>query len=214
VKNIRFRLPVAGVCSALLLLTAPLAGQHQGATARKTQPITVQWLGHAAFEVTSSTGTKILIDPFLSGDPATPDSLKKLSRYHPNVILVLHSHSDHSLDAAAIALSSGAPVISVYEYVSSLKLPEQQSMGGNVGGTFKIGDVLVHLVPAMHSSDPGGRPLGSYLNSSTGGRCITRAIPGFSAICHSFRYFITRTSFCSAQAAARLHRARRTPCGW
>jgi L-ascorbate metabolism protein UlaG (beta-lactamase superfamily) len=41
-------------------------------------------------------------------------------------------------------------------------------MGGNVGGKFKVGDVTVHLVPAMHSSDPGGRPFGFVLEFADG----------------------------------------------
>jgi len=144
----------------------------QGASKRATQPITVQWLGHASFEVTSSGGTKIIIDPFITGNPVTPAALKSLDRYgsswKPNAILVSHSHSDHSADAKAIAEKSGAPVISSFEWVSTLKLPDAQTMGGNVGGTFKVGDVTVHLVPAMHSSDPGGRPLGFVLEFADG----------------------------------------------
>ncbi len=136
--------------------------------AQSAKPIRVRWLGHAAFEVTSAGGTTILIDPFLSGNPSTPDSLKNLARYRPAAILVTHSHSDHALDAKAIATSSGAMVISAYEWVSTLGLPEKQAMGGNVGGTFKVGDVSVHLVPAMHSSDPGGRPLGFVLEFADG----------------------------------------------
>ena len=146
-----------------LLASAPLQAQ----TAAHS-PIKVQWLGHAAFEITSSGGTRILVDPFLSGNPSTPDSLKNLSRYRPAAILVSHSHSDHALDAKAIATASGAMVISAYEWVNTLGLPEKQAMGGNVGGTFKVGDVTIHLVPAMHSSDPGGRPLGFVLEFADG----------------------------------------------
>lgn len=130
--------------------------------------IAVQWLGHAAFEIVSPGGAHILIDPFLTGNPATPDSLKKLARYKPNAILVSHSHSDHAADAKAIATASGAQVISAYEWVNTLGLPEKQQGGGNVGGTFKVMDVTVHLVPAMHSSDPGGRPLGFVLEFADG----------------------------------------------
>jgi L-ascorbate metabolism protein UlaG (beta-lactamase superfamily) len=122
--------------------------------------------------VTSSGGTRIVIDPFITGNPATPATLKSLDRYKsqwkPNAILVSHSHSDHSLDAKAIAVASGAPVISAFEWVNTLGLPEAQAMGGNVGGTFKIGDVTIHLVPAMHSSEPGGRPLGFVLEFADG----------------------------------------------
>ena len=155
--------------AALSLAAAPLASVPLHAqTGAARAPIKVQWLGHAAFEITSAGGTRILVDPFLSGNPATPDSLKNLARYRPAAILVSHSHSDHALDAKAIATASGALVISAYEWVNTLGLPEKQAMGGNVGGTFKVGDVTVHLVPAMHSSDPGGRPLGFVLEFADG----------------------------------------------
>ncbi len=134
----------------------------------KTQPITVTWLGHAAFEVVSSGGTKLLLDPFLTQDPSTPAEFKDLSRYKPDAILVTHSHGDHLGDAAAIAKASGAPVIASYELASSLGLPEKQTMGGNVGGTFHIGDITIHLVPAMHSSSPAGRPVGFVLTFKDG----------------------------------------------
>jgi L-ascorbate metabolism protein UlaG (beta-lactamase superfamily) len=47
--------------------------------------------------------------------------------------------------------------------VNAQGVPAAQALGGNVGGTFRVGDVTIHLVPAMHSSDPGGRPLGFVL---------------------------------------------------
>ena len=130
--------------------------------AQPSRPITVQWLGHAAFEITSSGGTKLLIDPFISNNPSTPDSLKHLRRYKPDAILVTHSHDDHSLDAKAISQLSGAKVISAYEWVNAQGFPASQAMGGNVGGTIQVGDVIVHIVPAMHSSEP-GRALGFVL---------------------------------------------------
>jgi L-ascorbate metabolism protein UlaG (beta-lactamase superfamily) len=138
------------------------------ALAQARQPITVQWLGHAAFEITSPGGTHLLIDPFLSGNPSTPDSLKNLSRYKPAAVLVTHSHEDHALDAKAITQASGAMLISTYEWVNAQKVPQSQAMGGNVGGTFRVGDVTVHLVSAVHSSEPGGRPLGFVLEFADG----------------------------------------------
>lgn len=163
---------------ALTLLTialgaAPLAEGIGQQRARSNQQIHVRWLGHAAFEVVSSGGTRLLIDPWLSQNPATPDSLKPTSRWSsdaakPAAILVSHSHFDHSGDAKAIAQASGARVIGAFEFVSTLQLPEAQAMGGNVGGAFRVGDVTVHLVPAMHSSDPGGRPLGFVIEFADG----------------------------------------------
>jgi L-ascorbate metabolism protein UlaG (beta-lactamase superfamily) len=148
-----------------------LASLAATAGAQAHRPISVRWLGHAAFEIVSPGGTRLLLDPFLSGNPTTPDSLKDMARYagpaKPAAVLVTHSHEDHSLDAKRIAQSSGAKLISAYEWVNAQGLPSSQAMGGNVGGTFVVGDVTIHLVPAMHSSEP-GRPLGFVLEFADG----------------------------------------------
>jgi L-ascorbate metabolism protein UlaG (beta-lactamase superfamily) len=136
--------------------------------AASTATITVTWLGHATFLVTSAGGTTVLLDPWIKGNPSTPDSLKDLGRYHPSVIIVTHSHSDHSGDAKAIATASGAPVVGPDDWVETLGLPNKQALGGNVGGTFTVGDVIIHLVPAMHGSVPDGRPLGVVLEFADG----------------------------------------------
>jgi L-ascorbate metabolism protein UlaG (beta-lactamase superfamily) len=133
--------------------------------------VKLRWLGHAAFEIESSGGTKLLIDPFIKDNPVTPEALKKLDRYKgadkPSAICVSHSHGDHSADAKEIAKMSGAPVIGMIEWVSSLKLPPEQSMGGNIGGEVRVGDVSVHLVPATHSTD-GGSPIGFVIEFADG----------------------------------------------
>jgi len=156
-----------GLIVALAASTAARGQTKPGASSGKKE-IKVTWLGHAAFEVVSPGGTHILIDPFLKQNPATPAEYKDLARYKPAAILVSHSHSDHSADAGEIAKASGAPVVGTFDFVKSLGLPDAQASGGNVGGSFTFGDVKVSLVPAMHSSDPGGRPLGFVLTFSDG----------------------------------------------
>jgi L-ascorbate metabolism protein UlaG (beta-lactamase superfamily) len=157
--------------AALLLASTSASLAAQGARAARRQDISVQWLGHAAFEIVSAGGTRILIDPFLTGNPATPDSLKRLERYtgalKPAAVLISHSHFDHVQDAKAIAAGSGAKLIGSYELASSFGLPEAQVLGGNPGGSIKVGDVTVHIVPAMHSSEP-GRPVGFVLEFADG----------------------------------------------
>ena len=154
----------------VMALAAPTAGRAQTAKSAPAgkKEFQVTWLGHAAFEVVSPAGTHLLIDPFLTQNPATPAEFKDLSRYKPAAILVSHSHSDHAADAVAIAKASGAPVVGTFDYLKSLGLPDNQTVGGNVGGSFTFGDVKVSLVPAMHSSDPGGRPVGFVLTFSDG----------------------------------------------
>lgn len=133
--------------------------------------VKLRWLGHAAFEIESSGGTRLLVDPFIKDNPVTPEPLKKLDRYKsidkPTAICVSHSHGDHSADAKAIAKMSGAPVIGMIEWVSALGLPQEQLKGGNIGGEFRVGDVRVHLVPATHSTD-GGSPIGFVIEFADG----------------------------------------------
>jgi L-ascorbate metabolism protein UlaG (beta-lactamase superfamily) len=133
--------------------------------------VTLRWLGHAAFEIESSSGTKLLIDPFIKDNPVTPEALKRLDRYKsadkPAGICVTHSHGDHSADAKEIAKLSGAPVVGMIEWVEALGLAKEQSKGGNIGGEFRIGDVGVHLVPATHSTE-GGSPIGFVLHFADG----------------------------------------------
>jgi L-ascorbate metabolism protein UlaG (beta-lactamase superfamily) len=75
--------------------------------------ILITWLGHVAFEILSSGGTDLLIDPFLAKNPATPAERKDLARYHPSHILVTHSHGDHFGDAVELAKPSKAKLVSV-----------------------------------------------------------------------------------------------------
>ncbi len=136
-----------------------------------TGKVKLRWLGHAAFEVESSGGTKLVIDPFITDNPVTPEPLKKLDRYKnvdkPHAILVSHSHGDHSGNAKEIAKLSDAPVIGMVDWVSALELPPEQSKGGNIGGEIRIRDVSVHLVPATHSTEAGS-PIGFVIEFADG----------------------------------------------
>jgi L-ascorbate metabolism protein UlaG (beta-lactamase superfamily) len=163
-SGLRNRLAVSLWSLVALGFAAALAG----AADAKRNAIQVTCLGHATFLVESSGGTRIMIDPWLRQNPATPDVLKDPTRYRLNAVLVTHSHFDHAGDAVEIAKSAKAPLISAYEWVNAQNLPDDLKMGGNVGGTFKIGDVTVHLVPAMHSSEPSGRALGFVLTFADG----------------------------------------------
>ena len=39
--------------------------------------ISITWLGHAAFSITTPDNKVVLVDPFLEGNPACPENLKK-----------------------------------------------------------------------------------------------------------------------------------------
>src|SRR6476659_9793544 len=68
---------------------------------------TLRYFGHAACEVVEGE-TRLLIDPFLSGNPLANQSPEELN---PTAILLSHAHNDHFGDALAIAKRSGATVV-------------------------------------------------------------------------------------------------------
>jgi len=155
-------LAMCALSSTTLFAAAPA---HAG------EGIQVTWLGHAAFEIVSPAGTKLLIDPFISKNPTTPADKKDLALYKPDAILVSHSHGDHEGDTVEIAKKSGAMVVGAFDHIGPMAIPDTQKMGGNVGGKIVVKELEVHLVPAIHGSDPGGRPLG-YVIKFPGGKTI------------------------------------------
>jgi L-ascorbate metabolism protein UlaG (beta-lactamase superfamily) len=151
--------------SVFALATAAAAAAPDGGVAQLT------WLGHAAFEIVSPAGAHLLTDPWLAENPKAPPEFKKLERFateKPTAILVTHAHGDHADDVPFIAKVSGAPVIATGEHLRAMKIAESQQWSINVGGQTKMGDVTIFAVPAMHSSEPGGRPLGYVLQLTNG----------------------------------------------
>ncbi len=115
--------------------------------------VRITWLGHAAFKVEGSR--VVLIDPWISGNPASPlKSPEDVDR--ADVVIVTHSHGDHGFeDAVKIARRTGAVFASQYELVvkSGLEKVEPMNIGGfvNVGGT----GVEVSFTQAWHTAEEG-----------------------------------------------------------
>ncbi len=121
----------------------------------------IRWLGHSTFIVTTASGKNILIDPFLEGNPVTPEAWKSPDKL--DIILVTHGHDDHATDTIPLARKTGARVISIVELSALLQedgLPENQAVEMNKGGTVDLGDVKVTMTSANHSSSWKGKYAG------------------------------------------------------
>ncbi|WP_209475534.1 metal-dependent hydrolase [Thermococcus stetteri] len=119
--------------------------------------VKVKFLGHAAFLIEGSK--KILIDPFLSGNPQTA---VKPEEVEADIILVTHAHGDHVGDAIGIARRSGAKIVAMYDVANyiSQQASDVETVGMNYGPT-EIDGVFIVQVPAWHSSSDGVHSIGN-----------------------------------------------------
>jgi L-ascorbate metabolism protein UlaG (beta-lactamase superfamily) len=108
----------------------------------------IRFLGHACFEL-SDGDTRVLIDPFLSGNPKAAATAEEVN---PSAILLTHGHGDHFGDTVEIAKRTGAPVVAIVEIANELSGEGVEVFDPNLGGTVKFDWGSVKLVPAWHTS--------------------------------------------------------------
>jgi L-ascorbate metabolism protein UlaG (beta-lactamase superfamily) len=109
----------------------------------------IRFLGHACFELTEGD-TRVLVDPFLTGNPKAAASADDVEPTH---ILLTHGHSDHYGDVEDIAKRTGAPVVAIKEIAEELSDAGVENVfDPNLGGTIKFDWGWVKLVPAWHTS--------------------------------------------------------------
>jgi L-ascorbate metabolism protein UlaG (beta-lactamase superfamily) len=111
----------------------------------------IRYLGHATFELTDGD-TRLVIDPFLTGNPKAAVSADELDPTH---ILVTHGHQDHVNDVVSIAKRTGAAVVAIVELAGELAgdLPAGHDVRDpNLGGTIEFDWGWVKAVPAWHTS--------------------------------------------------------------
>ena len=125
----------------------------------------IRFLGHACFELTDGD-TRVLIDPFLTGNPKAAVSADDVDPTH---IFLTHGHADHVADAVPVAKRTGAQCVPIVELANWLGENGVENVADpNLGGTVEFDGGWVRLVPAWHTSTtPGGTvntPAGLVIN--------------------------------------------------
>lgn len=142
----------------------------------------LQWYGQSAFKITTPGNKIILIDPFITQNPVTPEKLKDLDKLgNVDLVLVTHGHGDHLGDTAKIVETTQAKVglnADMGETLSTLGLvPADRIIGFNKSGSIQpLKGVTVTMVHAEHSSEivydkhvyPGGEPAGFIIKLENG----------------------------------------------
>jgi L-ascorbate metabolism protein UlaG (beta-lactamase superfamily) len=111
----------------------------------------IRFLGHACFEL-SDGDTRVLIDPFLNGNPKAAVSADEVNPTH---IFLTHGHQDHYGDVVDIAKRTNAQVVAIVELAGELGEEGVENVADpNIGGsvTFDDAGLWVRLTPAWHTS--------------------------------------------------------------
>jgi L-ascorbate metabolism protein UlaG (beta-lactamase superfamily) len=137
------------------------------------------WLGHACL-LLESDGQKVLVDPFLNGNPK---AAVKATDVSADFILVSHGHGDHIGDTIAIATRCQATVVCNYEISLWLEKQGVKAHGMQHGGGFRFPFGRVKLTLAFHGSmlpdgANGGNPNGFYIMFNDGKRVYDAADTG------------------------------------
>jgi L-ascorbate metabolism protein UlaG (beta-lactamase superfamily) len=113
----------------------------------------ITWYGHSCFEITTSGGRTVIIDPWFS-NPSSPKGADAVDRC--DLLLVTHGHFDHLGDAVAIAsrLRPAWPCIHEMSLWLGRNLPggSDAVIGMNKGGTVEAAGLRVTMTTADHSA--------------------------------------------------------------
>ena len=109
-------------------------------------------------------GKHILVDPFITQNPLAKDKIN-IDDLQADYILLTHAHSDHTLDAEAIAKRTGAVIVSNFEITNYYEEKGIEVHPMNHGGSWKFEFGKVKYVIAIHTSSfadgtYGGQPGG------------------------------------------------------
>lgn len=113
----------------------------------------IRFFGVAAYEIITSQGQHILMDPFLDENPGSPVKSHELERI--DLVIVSHAAFDHLGDTEAIARRTGAPVIcggEVKAYLTSKGIPAEQIRATTWGIAVEVAGIKVQPVECHHWS--------------------------------------------------------------
>jgi L-ascorbate metabolism protein UlaG (beta-lactamase superfamily) len=122
----------------------------------------LKYFSHSALQITTKNGEKILIDPFLDGNPTSPVKSDDVSAEY---IVLTHAHGDHIGDTFKIAKKSNSTVIAVNELADYCAGKGAKAHNMHIGGAYNFPFGKVKFTIAHHGSKT---PDGQYAGEPAG----------------------------------------------
>ncbi len=109
----------------------------------------LRYFSHSAFQITTNKGIKILIDPFLDGNPTSP---VKSTEVDAEYIILTHAHGDHLGDTFKIAKRNSSTIICVDELANYCISKGFKAHNMHIGGSYNYEFGRVKFTIAHHGS--------------------------------------------------------------
>ena len=136
-----------------LILATPVLGSASAAE------VEMQFYGNQHFRLKSPGGKVILINPWIKGNKDAPFGVDHYKKGEVDLILATAGHGDDVGQSADIAANTGATVFASGEFAAWLAGQiekkggsKKQAYGGGPSGRYKLGDITVQMLQAVHSS--------------------------------------------------------------
>jgi L-ascorbate metabolism protein UlaG (beta-lactamase superfamily) len=123
--------------------------------------------GHAAFELETSKGTRIMFDPWLDQNPLADIKVADVKTL--DYIMVSHGHGDHFSDVVELAIKTKATVIATFELAALCQSKGVKNAHGmSIGGGYRFPFGYVKLTPALHGTGIDGGENGNFSTMPNG----------------------------------------------
>jgi len=109
----------------------------------------LKYFSHSSFQITTNSGKKILVDPFLDDNPTSP---VKAGDVDAEYIILTHAHGDHIGDSFSIAKRCGSSFICVNELAEYCKAKGFEAHNMHIGGGYDFEFGRVKFTIAHHGS--------------------------------------------------------------